>query len=143
MKKILVRGGKPLYGNINISGMKNAAVAIIFGTILTADKCVLENIPLISDVEDSFEILEKVGATVKKIDRTTVEIDTTNVTPGIAPYDLVRKMRASYYILGAELGRFGRARAAYPGGCEIGARPIDLHLKGFQKLGIKIIKFKT
>lgn len=138
MDKIVINGNKPLHGNIQVSGMKNAAVAIIFGTILTADKCVLENIPLISDVEDSFEILTKIGATVKYLDRTTVEIDTTNVIPGIAPYDLVKKMRASYYILGAELGRFGKARAAYPGGCEIGARPIDQHIKGFESLGAKV-----
>ena len=138
MDKIVIKGNKPLYGDIEVSGMKNSAVAIIFGTILTADKCVLHNLPMISDVAASFEILRCVGATVTEIDKTTYEIDTTNVTPGIAPYELVRKMRASYYILGAELGRFGKARAAYPGGCEIGARPIDQHIKVFEALEAKV-----
>ncbi len=138
MDKFVIEGGKPLHGCIDVSGMKNAAVAIIFGTILTEGKCVLENIPMISDVNDSFEILTQVGAVIKQIDKSTFEIDTTNIKPGIAPYDLVKKMRASYYILGAELGRFGKARAAYPGGCEIGARPIDQHIKGFESLGAKV-----
>ena len=138
MDKIVIKGNKPLHGDIEVSGMKNSAVAIIFGTILTADKCVLHNLPMISDVTASFEILRRVGATVTEIDKTTYEIDTTNVTPGIAPYELVRKMRASYYILGAEVGRFGKARAAYPGGCEIGARPIDQHIKAFEALGANV-----
>ncbi len=138
MDKIVIKGNKPLFGDITVSGMKNSAVAIIFGTILTADKCVLHNLPMISDVTASFEILRKIGATVTEIDKTTYEIDTTNVVPGIAPYELVRKMRASYYILGAELGRFGKARAAYPGGCEIGARPIDQHIKAFEALGANV-----
>ena len=138
MDKIVIKGNKPLHGDIEVSGMKNSAVAIIFGTILTADKCVLHNLPLISDVTASFEILRSVGATVTEIDKTTYEIDTSRVTPGIAPYELVRKMRVSYYILGAELGRFGKARAAYPGGCEIGARPIDQHIKAFESLEAKV-----
>ncbi len=138
MDKIVINGNKPLNGSINVSGMKNAAVAIIFGTVLTEDKCILENIPWISDVADSFEILREVGATVKQIDKTTFEIDTTRIIPGAAPYELVKKMRASYYLLGAELGRFGRARVAYPGGCEIGLRPIDQHIKAFEALGATV-----
>jgi len=138
MDKIVVRGGNPLSGSIEVSGMKNAAVAIIFGTILTEDKCILENIPWISDVADSFEILSEVGAKIRQINKTTFEIDTTYFKAGCAPYNLVKKMRASYYILGAELGRFGRARAAYPGGCEIGLRPIDQHIKGFEALGATV-----
>ena len=115
MDKIVINGGKSLFGQIEVSGMKNSAVAIIFGTILTEGKCILHNIPTISDVTASFNILRSMGASVTKIDKTTFEIDTTNIVPGSAPFDLVRKMRASYYILGAELGRFGMARAAYPG----------------------------
>lgn len=138
MEKIVVRGNKALHGSIEVSGMKNAAVAIIFGTILTEDKCVLENIPWISDVADSFEILSEVGARIRQINKTTFEIDTTRFKAGCAPYNLVKKMRASYYILGAELGRFGRARAAYPGGCEIGLRPIDQHIKAFEALGAQV-----
>ncbi len=138
MDKIVINGNKPLHGSIEVSGMKNSAVAVIFATILTQDKCVLGNIPWISDVADSFEILSEMGASVKMLDRTTVEIDTTRIKPGSAPYELVRRMRASYYILGAELGRFGRARAAYPGGCEIGLRPIDQHIKSFEALGASV-----
>ena len=135
MEKIVIKGNKPLYGEINVSGMKNSAVAIIFGTILTEDKCVLHNIPVISDVTASFEILKSMGAVINQLDKTTYEIDTANIVQGSAPFEYVRKMRASYYILGAELGRFGKAKAAYPGGCEIGARPIDQHIKAFEALG--------
>ena len=135
MEKIVITGNKPLHGTIEVSGMKNAAVAIVFGTILAEDKCTLGNIPMISDIADAFEILTAVGARIRRIDKTTYEIDTTCITPCSAPYDLVKKFRASYYILGAELGRFGRAKAAYPGGCDIGIRPIDQHIKGFKALG--------
>lgn len=138
MDKFIVNGGKPLNGEIEVSGMKNAAVAIIFGTILTEGKCVLENLPDISDVVDSMAILQSVGAKVKRLNKSTYEIDTRKIKPGTSPYELVRKMRASYYILGAELGRFGRAHAAYPGGCDFGVRPIDQHMKGFEALGAKI-----
>ena len=135
METFVIHGGKPLEGNISVSGMKNAAVAIVFGTIAAAGKCTIGNIPMISDITDAFEILRSVGATVSRIGKTTYEIDTTNVEPCRAPYEQVRKMRASYYMLGAELGRFGKARAAYPGGCDLGLRPIDQHLKGFKALG--------
>ena len=109
MEKIVITGNKPLHGTIEVSGMKNAAVAIVFGTILAEDKCTLGNIPMISDIADAFEILTAVGARIRRIDKTTYEIDTTRINPCSAPYDLVKKFRASYYILGAELGRFGRA----------------------------------
>ncbi len=138
MEKIVIKGNKPLHGSIEVSGMKNAAVAIVFGTILAEGKCTLGNIPMISDISDAFDILTSVGAVIKRIDKTTYEIDTTRIKPCSAPYDLVKKMRASYYILGAELGRFGKARAAYPGGCDIGLRPIDQHIKGFRALGADV-----
>lgn len=137
-EKLVINGGKPLTGEIEVSGMKNSAVAIIFGTILTEDKCVIENLPDISDVSDSLNILASVGAKIKRLNKTTYEIDTRVIRPGVSPYDLVRKMRASYYILGAELGRFGKAHAAYPGGCDFGTRPIDQHIKGFEALGAKV-----
>lgn len=139
MEKIVITGNKPLRGSIEVSGMKNAAVAIVFGTILAEDKCVLGNIPMISDISDAFDILTAVGAVIRRIDKTTYEIDTTRVKPCSAPYDLVKKFRASYYILGAELGRFGKAKAAYPGGCDIGIRPIDQHIKGFKALGADVV----
>ena len=125
-------------GEIPVSGMKNAAVAIVLSTILTEDKCIIENLPDISDVNLSLEILKSVGVKVTKIDKNTVEIDSTSATPGIAPYDLVSKMRASYYLIGAELGRFGRAFVGLPGGCDFGVRPIDLHIKGFEALGCEV-----
>lgn len=137
-EKLVINGGRPLHGEIEVSGMKNAAVAIIFGTILTEDKCVIENLPDISDVSDSLAILGSIGAKIKRINKTTYEIDTRKIRPGSSPYELVRKMRASYYILGAELGRFRKAHAAYPGGCDFGVRPIDQHMKGFEALGAVI-----
>ena len=135
MEKIVINGGKPLMGAVEISGMKNAAVAVILSSILIEDRCVLENLPNISDVTISLDILRAMGASVRRLNPTTVEIDTTAIMGGSAPYDLVRKMRASYYVLGAELGRFGRASAGFPGGCDFGVRPIDQHIKGFEALG--------
>ncbi len=136
--KIIISGGKPLKGKIPVSGMKNAAVAIIFSTILTEDKCIIENLPNISDVKVSLDILESVGVKVRYINPNTVEIDSSVVNPGIAPYELVNKMRASYYLIGAELGRFGRAYVGLPGGCDFGVRPIDQHIKGFEALGCDV-----
>ncbi len=136
--KIIISGGKPLVGQIPVSGMKNAAVAIILSTILTEDKCVIENLPDISDVNVSLQILESLGVKVNKIGKNTVEIDSSFVSPGIAPYELVSKMRASYYLIGAELGRFGRAFVGLPGGCDFGVRPIDQHIKGFESLGCEV-----
>ena len=103
------RRGHPLYGDINVSGMKNAALPIIFASILTKDKCVIENLPEVSDVSLSLRILRAMGASVRMINRTTVEIDTTHFVGGSSPYQLVSKLRGSTYLLGAELGRFGEA----------------------------------
>lgn len=125
-------------GSIEVSGMKNAAAAIIMANILVEDKCIIENLPDINDVSVSLEILYEMGMTIRRINRNAVEIDSTHVVEGSSPYELVRKMRASYYILGGELGRFGRAYAAYPGGCDFGVRPIDQHIKGFEALGATV-----
>lgn len=138
MEKIVVRGGNPLYGDIEISGMKNAAVAVIIATLLVPEKCVIENLPAILDVKVSLELLKKMGAKVKMLRRDAVEIDTTNVVGGTSDINLVRKMRASYYLIGAELGRFGRAYVGYPGGCDFGVRPIDQHIKAFETLGATV-----
>ncbi len=118
--------------------MKNAAVAVIFATILCEDRCVLENLPDIRDVTLSLEILRAMGADIRRRNTNTFEIDTRAIMGGSAPYDMVRKMRASYYIIGAELGRFGRASAGFPGGCDFGVRPIDQHIKGFEALGANV-----
>ena len=138
MEKISVRGGRKLHGSITVGGMKNAALPILLGTILVGDRCVIENLPEISDIRSALDILSSLGATVRMIDRTTVEIDTSNIRPGTTPYDLARCMRASYYVVGAELGRYGTSRAACPGGCDFGVRPIDQHIKGFEALGAKV-----
>lgn len=137
MKKIIVRGGKSLYGNVNISGMKNAALPIIFASILVGERCVVENLPPVSDVELSLEILEKMGATVERLGNNAVAIDTKNFQNGTSPKELVSKLRGSTYLLGAELGRFGEACVGSSGGCDFGSRPIDQHIKGFVALGAK------
>ena len=135
MEKIVINGGNKLYGDIYIDGMKNAALPIIFACILTGDKCVIENLPPVSDINISLEILRSMGASVRLLNKTTAEIDTTHVVGGTSPYDLASKMRASTYLLGAELGRFGSTKVGWPGGCDFSSRPIDQHLKGFEALG--------
>jgi UDP-N-acetylglucosamine 1-carboxyvinyltransferase len=136
--RIIINGGKKLYGDVYIEGMKNAALPIIFATILTKSVCVIENLPTVSDVILSLKILEEMGATVNHLSPTSVEIDTTTFEYGTAPYDLVGRMRASTYLLGAELGRFNKAKVGWPGGCDFGVRPIDLHIKGFEALGANV-----
>ena len=135
MEKFVIRGGKPLMGEVTISGAKNAAVALLPATILAADKCVLENVPDIHDVAVSLQTLAALGAQVRLLDKHTYEIDTTCLTSTQVPDDLSRQMRASYYFLGALLGHFGSAQVAMPGGCNLGPRPIDQHLKAFSALG--------
>ena len=135
MEKYIINGGIPLYGEVEISGAKNAAVAILPATILAAGKCVIENLPAISDVMVSLQILSELGARVRLINKNTYEIDTTYLSCTEVPNELSRQMRASYYFLGALLGRFGNAQVAMPGGCNLGPRPIDQHLKAFTALG--------
>ena len=135
MEKFVITGGKPLHGEVTISGAKNAAVGILPATILAADVCVIENLPDISDVSVSLKILSTLGAQVKMLNRNTYEIDTRHLVTTNVPDDLSRQMRASYYFLGALLSRFGKAQVAMPGGCNLGPRPIDQHLKVFSALG--------
>jgi UDP-N-acetylglucosamine 1-carboxyvinyltransferase len=130
-----VTGGKPLFGEVNISGAKNAAVAIIPAVILCDEPCQIENIPNISDVTLISKILQQMGAKVRRINKSTLYIDPTHISSSSATTDLVRGMRASYYLLGALLGKYGKAKVALPGGCNFGVRPIDQHLKGFEALG--------
>lgn len=138
MEKLRVSGGRPLVGSVNIGGMKNAALPIIFATILVNDVVVLENLPEVSDIYTALEILRKMGAVVEQVDRYTYHIDTRPVRENSVPLDLARVMRGSYYVLGAELGRFGRSFTSLPGGCNLGARPIDQHIKGFEALGATV-----
>ncbi len=133
--KFVVDGGVQLKGEVSVSGSKNAALAIIPATLLASGPCVLGNLPDISDVDLSFQILESMGAKVKRKDKHTVEIDTTSVNCTEVPFEFAMKMRASYYYLGALLARFKEAHVAMPGGCNFGVRPINLHLKGFNSLG--------
>ncbi len=135
MEKYIIHGGRALAGEVRVSGAKNAAVAILPATILAGGKCVIENLPSISDVYASVHILREMGAEIRMLTRDSVEIDTTHVNTKTVPEDLSRKMRASYYFLGALLGRFGQAAAAMPGGCDLGPRPIDQHLKAFCSMG--------
>ncbi len=135
MKKIVVRGNNPLSGNITVSAMKNAALPIIFACVLVKDKCVIENVPNVRDVTFALEIIKGIGAKIKYLKSDVVEIDCTEVEAGTSSSDLVRQMRASYYLMGAEFGRFGYAKVGLPGGCDFGGRPIDQHIKGFEALG--------
>ena len=137
LEKFVITGGKPLHGEVTISGAKNAAVGVLPATILAADVCVIENLPDISDVAVSLKILSVLGAQIKMINRNTYEIDTTHLTGTNVPDDLSRQMRASYYFLGALLSRFGKAQVAMPGGCNLGPRPIDQHLKVFSAVMAK------
>ena len=138
MKKYIVKGGKPLQGEVPISGAKNAAVAILPATLLVDGVCRIENVPDISDVRLLLEILNNMGAKIRRLSRNTLEIDCSHVRNATAPIELVRRIRASYYLIGAELGRFGHARVAMPGGCNFGVRPIDQHIKGFEAMGANV-----
>ena len=135
LEKFVIRGGNPLTGDVTIGGAKNAAVAILPATILAAGKCIIENLPCISDVMASLQILSELGASIRMISKSTYEIDTTHIDCTEVSNELSRQMRASYYFLGALLGRFGSAQVAMPGGCNLGPRPIDQHLKAFTALG--------
>jgi UDP-N-acetylglucosamine 1-carboxyvinyltransferase len=138
MKKIKIRGGHALKGQIEISGMKNAALPILFATIVTGDVCVIENLPPVGDIEVTLKILDIMGAKVTRHSPTVVEIDTRDIKQGSSPSGMVRRLRGSNYLIGAELARFGRAKVGTTGGCNFGARPIDLHIKGFSALGATV-----
>ena len=139
MTKYMIRGGKPLFGEVTISGAKNAAVAIIPAALLVDGVCRIENIPQISDVSLCLKILDNLGAQIRSLDPHTVEIDCSKIRSTRTEYELARKIRASYYLIGALLGRFGQADVAMPGGCNFGVRPIDQHVKGFTAMGAKVV----
>ncbi len=135
LEKLVIHGGNRLSGEVEISGAKNAAVAIIPATLLAQDVCRIENIPNISDVSCMVRILSQMGAQVKYINKHTIEVNTKSVNSYIVPHEMTKQLRASYYLIGALLGRYNRAKVALPGGCDFGVRPIDLHIKGFELLG--------
>ena len=138
MTKYVIHGGKPLFGEIDISGAKNAAVAIIPAALLVDGVCRIENIPQISDVTLILNILQELGADVRTVNRTTVDVDCSHIRNARVPEELARKIRASYYLIGALLGRFGSAEVPPPGGCDFGGRPIDQHIKGFVAMGADV-----
>ena len=138
MQKYVIHGGHPLFGEIEISGAKNAAVAIIPAALLVDGTCRIENIPQISDVTVVLEILQELGADVRTVNKHTFEIDCSHIRSCRVPDELSRRMRASYYLIGALLGRFGEAEVSMPGGCDLGVRPIDLHIKSFKALGADV-----
>lgn len=138
MDKLVINGGTRLKGEVVISGAKNAAVALIPATLLVDGICTISNIPAISDVKISFKILQELGAVLTWNTPNEVTIDTRNITSANAPIDMTSKFRASYYLIGALLGRCKSATVGLPGGCNLGARPIDQHIKGFEALGAKV-----
>ena len=138
MEKFVINGGKRLTGSVRISGAKNAAVAILPAVMLADSPCIIENLPEISDVSTILRTMQSLGADIRVINKTTVEIDPTHINSHIVTKEMAEGMRASSYFLGALLGRMKRARVAPPGGCDFGVRPIDQHIKGFEALGAKV-----
>jgi UDP-N-acetylglucosamine 1-carboxyvinyltransferase len=139
MQKYIVRGGRPLHGEVHISGAKNAAVAIIPAALLVNGVCRIENIPQISDVTALLKILQRLGASIRYLNPSDVEIDCSHIHTTHVPQELAHKLRASYYLIGALLGRFGSAEVSMPGGCNFGGvRPIDQHVKGFAAMGAQV-----
>ena len=138
MDKLVINGPTKLKGEVTISGAKNAAVAILPATLLIDGVCTIDNLPDISDVKMSCKILEELGAKITWITDHEIEIDTRNISCTKAPLDMTSKFRASYYLLGSLLGRCKSAEVGLPGGCNLGARPIDQHIKAFEALGAKV-----
>ena len=138
MEKLVITGGRRLNGEVFISGAKNAAVAIIPAAIMADGVCVIDNLPGIEDVASLRSTLNKMGAVCEYIDKHTLKVDSTGDITNCAAFEEVKKIRASYYLLGALLGRYKKAEVALPGGCNFGTRPIDLHLKGFRLLGADV-----
>src|SRR5215813_905666 len=136
MDSLLIKGGVPLHGEVEIGGAKNAVLPIMAATLLTQDKCIIRRVPKLSDVRFMGQILTWLGAQVR-IEGDTVEVQAKKIK-GTGEYDLIRKMRGSICIMGPLLGRLKKATVSLPGGCVIGARPINLHLKGFESLGAKV-----
>ncbi|MEA5083754.1 MAG: UDP-N-acetylglucosamine 1-carboxyvinyltransferase [Lachnospiraceae bacterium] len=138
MDKLVINGPNRLMGEVVISGAKNAAVAIIPAAIMADDVCIIENLPNIEDVKSLYTTINKIGAKCDFLDKHTLKIDSCGVDNICATFEEVKKMRASYYLLGALLGRYKKAEVAMPGGCDFGTRPVDLHLKGFKAMGAEV-----
>jgi UDP-N-acetylglucosamine 1-carboxyvinyltransferase len=139
LEKIVINGRKVLKGEVYTSGAKNAAVAVVPAALLIEGKCRIENLPDIKDIRVLEETLKQLGADVNYDDKNTILIDSSKVNSYQASYDMIKSMRASYYLLGALLGRFGKAEVALPGGCDFGYRPMDQHIKGFEAMGASVV----
>ncbi|MDO4322901.1 MAG: UDP-N-acetylglucosamine 1-carboxyvinyltransferase [Lachnospiraceae bacterium] len=138
MEQYIIRGGNPLVGEVDISGAKNAALGILAAAIMTDDTVLIENLPDVRDINVLLEAMESIGVKVDRITRHAVMLNSEHVGEVSVEYEYIKKIRASYYLIGALLGKYKRAEVPLPGGCNIGSRPIDLHLKGFKALGAKV-----
>lgn len=138
MEQYIIKGGNPLVGEVEIGGAKNAALAILAAAIMTDETVLIDNLPDVNDVNVMLEAISGIGAMVQRIDRHTVKINGSTIGDFNIEYDYIKKIRASYYLLGALLGKYKKAEVALPGGCNIGSRPIDQHLKGFRALGADV-----
>jgi len=138
MEQYIIRGGNPLVGEVEVGGAKNAALGILAAAIMTDETVQIENLPDVRDINVLLEAIEMIGATVERIDRHTVAINGSSINGVSVDYDYIKKIRASYYLLGALLGKYKKAEVPLPGGCNIGSRPIDQHLKGFRALGASV-----
>lgn len=138
MEQYVIKGGNPLVGEVEIGGAKNAALAILAAAVMTDDTVVIENVPDVRDTNVMLQAMESIGVRVERIDRHTVKITAKNVNGHVIEDDYIKKIRASYYLIGALLGKYKKAEVSLPGGCNIGSRPIDQHLKGFRALGAKV-----
>ena len=138
MEQYIIKGGNPLVGEVEIGGAKNAALAILAAAIMTDETVLIDNLPDVNDINVLLEAIQGIGAMVQRVDRRTVKINGSAITDFNIEYDYIKKIRASYYLLGAMLGKYKRAEVALPGGCNIGSRPIDQHLKGFRALGADV-----
>ncbi len=139
MDKLIINGGKPLHGDVTISGAKNAALPIMAASLLATDNVTIANVPHLKDVTTMMELLGHLGSKLVLDEKMNVQIDTNHVNELVAPYELVKTMRASILVLGPMLARFGKADVSLPGGCAIGTRPVDLHLKALKQMGAEIV----
>ncbi len=138
MEQYVIKGGNPLVGEVEIGGAKNAALAILAAAVMTDDTVLIENMPDVRDTNVMLQAMESIGVRVERVDRHTVKINAKNVKGHVIEDDYIKKIRASYYLIGALLGKYKKAEVSLPGGCNIGSRPIDQHLKGFRALGAKV-----
>ena len=138
MEQYIIKGGNPLVGEVEIGGAKNAALPILAAAIMTDETVLLENLPDVKDINVLLEAIAGIGAQVERINKSTVKINGSTIGEISVDYEYIKKIRASYYLLGALLGKYKHAEVPLPGGCNIGSRPIDQHLKGFRALGAKV-----